>query len=400
MDRVRAAASFVSDVTGLGAPDRVGSSAWRRWFHRLAKIGLWTLLFLVAAAVVASFVPVSYDAITPGTAGNVTPLIRLPNSKAHAHQGSVLLVDVNVVQSLRAIQYAYFWLNSDNQLVPSAELTGGATQPEYQEQGVIDMATAREAATIVALQTAGYHVTATPAGVADYQPLPGSPGASALEVGDVITALGNQPTLSFQALESVVSAHAPGDRVAITSHFLGSNKSHTVDLRLGELRGATSSSKSGTCAPFGSTKGGVAVLQAGKPISCIGLYFEQIYRSSNLPFAVNLNSEGIIGPSAGLAFTLGLLQKLDPEDLTGGHLVAATGTMSVTGQVGDVGGVAQKTVAVRNAGAQLFLVPPQEYTVARSHAGKNLKVVAVSSIAQAIAALKAIGGRIVGPTSS
>ena len=63
------------------------------------------------------------------------------------------------------------------------------TPPQYQEQGVIDMATARQAATVVALQTAGYHVSAIPDGVVDYQPAPGSPGARALQVGDVITSI-------------------------------------------------------------------------------------------------------------------------------------------------------------------------------------------------------------------
>lgn len=358
------------------------------------------IVVLAVAALVASFVPVSYDAITPGSASNVNSMIGVPSARAHHHRGGVLLVDVNLVQSLRAIQYAFYWLNKDNQLVPSGELTGGATPSQYQEQGVIDMATARQAATIVALQTAGYKVRAVANGVVDYQPLAGSPGAGALKVGDVITAIDDRPTLSFQALDAAVAAHVPGTRVTFKVHFLGAKTSRLVPLRLGELRGASSSASSGTCVPLGSTRGGVALLQGGRPISCIGLYFDQLYKTANLPFSVNLNSEGIIGPSAGLAFTLGLLQKLDPLDLTGGHLVAATGTMSINGQVGDVGGVAQKTVAVRNAGAALFLVPPQEYAVAKAHAGSRLKVVSVSTIGQAIAALKRIGGRIAGPTSS
>jgi PDZ domain-containing protein len=69
--------------------------------------------------------------------------------------------------------------------------------------------------------------------------------------------------------------------------------------------------------------------------------------------------------------------------------------MAVNGDVGDVGGVAQKTVAVRNAGAVLFLVPPKELSVARAHAGPNMKVVAVSTIRQAISALEHVGGRLV-----
>ena len=390
----------MSAVSEPRPPEPRPETAMHRRLYRLAKVGLWIFVLSALAALIASFVPVSYDAITPGSALIINPLIGVPKAQSHSHRGGVLLVDVNVVQSLRAIQYAYFWLNSDNELVPSAQLTGTSTQSQYQEQGVIDMATAREAATIVALKTAGYPVTASPNGVVVYQPLPGSPGSAVVRVGDVITALGANPTLSFQALESAVALHRPGERVALRLHFLGSTKSRTVELRLGEVRGTSATAKNGTCVPFGSTEGGVPVLSNGKPLSCIGLYFDQIYQIGHLPFPVNLNSEGIIGPSAGLAFTLGLLEKLDPLDLTGGHVVAATGTMSITGQVGDVGGVAQKTVAVRNAGAKLFLVPPQEFAVAKAHAGTRLKVVAVSTISQAIAALKAIGGRIAGPTSS
>ncbi len=107
---------------------------------------------------------------------------------------------------------------------------------------------------------------------------------------------------------------------------------------------------------------------------------------------VDLSSEGIVGPSAGLAFTLGLMEELDPADLTGGRKVAATGTMSIDGSVGDVGGVAQKTIAVRGAGASVFFVPPQEYTVAKAHAGSRLKVYAVSTIGQAVRILRVTRG--------
>ena len=116
--------------------------------------------------------------------------------------------------------------------------------------------------------------------------------------------------------------------------------------------------RGGLCRPLVRSTAGVVLDHAGKPTSCIGLYLEQIYRTRlgrHLP--VSIDSAGIIGPSAGLAFTLGLLEKLDPADLTGGKRIAATGTMAINGAVGDVGGVAQKTVAVRDAGAVLFLVP-------------------------------------------
>jgi PDZ domain-containing protein len=68
--------------------------------------------------------------------------------------------------------------------------------------------------------------------------------------------------------------------------------------------------------------------------------------------------------------------------------------MSIDGSVGDVGGVAQKTIAVRGAGATVFLVPSPEYNTAKAHAGGNLKVYAVNNIAQAVHILESLGGRI------
>jgi PDZ domain-containing protein len=117
------------------------------------------------------------------------------------------------------------------------------------------------------------------------------------------------------------------------------------------------------------------------------------------PFNVSIDVTNIGGPSAGLAMTLGVIDALDGGSLTGGHTVAATGTIDPQGNVGDVGGVAQKTVAVEKAGATIFLVPPQEYGVAMSEDRPGLKVYEVSTLDRALAVLAAHGGS-VRPASS
>ena len=129
----------------------------------------------------------------------------------------------------------------------------------------------------------------------------------------------------------------------------------------------------------------------GQQVAFMGIAL-MTHAQYDLPFPITINSEGIGGPSAGLAYTLGIIQALTPDDLTGGQKVSATGTIDPTGRVGDVGGVAQKTVAVRNSGATLFLVPPAEYKVAMQHAGNHLKVVPVASLDQALTALGSHGG--------
>jgi PDZ domain-containing protein len=153
------------------------------------------------------------------------------------------------------------------------------------------------------------------------------------------------------------------------------------------------------CARPGELRTSPAILRAGRQIPCLGIEPDQLLRTIDPPFAISMNAEGIIGPSAGLAFTLGLIEKLDGADLTGGAKIAATGTMAIDGTVGDVGGVAQKTVAVRRAGATVFFVPTPELATAEAHAGPDLKVFAVANVHQAIVDLERMGGRVVRPTS-
>jgi PDZ domain-containing protein len=111
------------------------------------------------------------------------------------------------------------------------------------------------------------------------------------------------------------------------------------------------------------------------------------------PFKVDIDSGQIGGPSAGLAFTLGLLDALTPGDLSGGVEVAATGTITPTGDVGEIGGLKQKTIAVMRTGAKVFLVPASEQAEAEEAAkGSDLKIVGVHTLDDALKELASLGG--------
>jgi PDZ domain-containing protein len=112
------------------------------------------------------------------------------------------------------------------------------------------------------------------------------------------------------------------------------------------------------------------------------------------PVNVTVHTQNIGGPSAGLAMTLGIIDKLSSGRLTGHHVVAATGTMDPAGNVGDVGGVAQKTVAVEQAGATVFFVPPGELKAAKSKATPQLHVYPVNNLDQVLQILKQLGGSV------
>ena len=119
-------------------------------------------------------------------------------------------------------------------------------------------------------------------------------------------------------------------------------------------------------------------------------------RVTSLPFDVNISTADIGGPSAGLAFTLALLDELTEGNLMGKGRVAATGTMDEDQNVGAIGALEQKAVAVRDAGVTLFLVPagqsPDEMKAARAAAGSAVRIVQVATLDDALKELRRNGG--------
>ena len=120
----------------------------------------------------------------------------------------------------------------------------------------------------------------------------------------------------------------------------------------------------------------------------------QTQQDWHFPVKVTVHTQNIGGPSAGLAMTLGIIDKLSSGRLTGHRIVAATGTIDQNGNVGDVGGVAEKTIAVERAGATVFFVPSVELKTAEAKASPQLHVYAVSNLDQVLRILKRLGGNV------
>src|SRR6185295_15231828 len=111
----------------------------------------------------------------------------------------------------------------------------------------------------------------------------------------------------------------------------------------------------------------------------------------DFPVNVDIDSGSVGGPSAGLAFTLGVIDALTPGELTGGQKVATTGTISLDGSVGPIGGIKQKVFTVERAGVKVFLVPASEAADARDAAGnRGLKIIPVENVDDALKALASI----------
>jgi len=344
----------------------------RRW-----PVVLVVTLVVVAALVIASsLISVPYYSLVPGDALPVSQLITVPAAQHHTVKGQVLLTDVGV-NSLKLIGLIPAHLDHDATVVPTQQLTGSVPVSEFNAEGTVDMEESQLTAQAVALRELGYPVPERDAGVTVYVIGPGTPAWRVLHVGDVITSIDGTPTTNPSQLQSVIRSHHPGEVVTLrVGTIMQPDSGHAITVRLGST---VEDHKT------------VALLGIGDPAApdVPSMGTQPAY---DFPFKVSINSDNIGGPSAGLAFTLGIINTLSNGRLTGGRTIAATGTIHPDGTVGDVGGVKQKTVAVERAGATAFFVPVQELSTARAMATPGLKVFAVRSVDQALGDLQRLGG--------
>ncbi len=331
------------------------------------RIALAAIAVIILAIV--SFVNLPIWAIAPGTAQEVSKLITIQGRSNSTSASHILMTDVRL-GPVSPLEWLIDKTNPNVELVPSSEILGTTPSSSFIPTQLDEMKQSQEAATLAALGYLGYNLNlikgAMVAGIAKVSVV-----SSLLHPGDLITAVNGTAVTSAAQLVSVISKFHPKDSIRITfipaaqvaDRASASNPYKTVSVTLGSRPGDPAKAYLGV-----SIADGV---------------------SYSTPFKVSISTPGIGGPSAGLAFTLGIIDRLEGGGLTKGNTIAATGTISPDGAVGDVGGVPQKTVAVERAGARLFLVPPQEYKAALSKATPKLKVEEVSTLKQAVSDVEA-----------
>jgi PDZ domain-containing protein len=391
----------------IAAPASEGSWLRRR---RLLVAVVVVVAIVVAVGIWADKKADGYFAYLPGSAPTITtsaqcrlggsgtlvlpggePCARLVIEDGHAHviEGRLLMVDV---LEGTATPFEYLeqrlgllnWFHKGAQLLSNASVLGTTPAAQYNCQDDQDMATASQTAPVLALTRLGYHVKYQALGARVEEVLSGTGASSAgIKCNDLITAVNGKNVTTAADVGSILHTDKPGNTVKVTVERTGSNgKTQKVTL---------ATRLSGFPAKYSPT----GKAEPNVPFLGIETYTQGMY---TLPFRVSVEVGDIGGPSAGLALTLGLLDALSDGTLTGGHVIAATGTIDSTGAVGAIGGVQQKTVAVERAGAKLFLVPPDNYQAAENEADSGLKVEAVSTLSQALEDIRNFGGHI--PTTT
>lgn len=305
-----------------------------------------------------------YDTLgSSGSGADRAPLIAIPDRTTYPTTGRLDLLTVSVRGTVSGgppwLDLAEAWLDPTKAVIPlEAVFPRGESQQEADQQSAAQMTASQRSAIAAALLELGYDVRAD---VTIGTVQPGSAAAGRLRAGDVVTSFDGAAIQDSCALQNAVLAHGDGPGAVVVT------------------RDGASRSISVTPADVDDGAGGTRPL--------LGVSTSATF---DYPFTVRLRIDRVGGPSAGLMFALGIVDRLTPGALTGGRHIAGTGTICGDGRVGPIGGVVQKMAAARSAGATLFLAPRDNCDEVAGHVPGGLAVVPVSTLSDALEALEAV----------
>ncbi len=329
-----------------------------------------SLIFLVSlVSAIGFFVRPSYVAIVPGSVRDTEPLVAVEGVETYPSEGELDYTTVRLQQDMDLWTYLYTKWRGEGEFIEKDVYFGTLTPDENREVNLERMTSAKDTAIAVALDELGFD-TISDAGVVVATVVENGPAVGLLEAGDVLSSINGEPITSHLQLVERLSKYRPGD-VATFEVTRGDTAPQEISVTLG-------------------------VRDDGGEAGFIGIGPVTLADIQDPPFEIDIDSGSVGGPSAGLAFTLAILEELTPGELTGGTKVAITGTIGIDGTVGPIGGIEQKAVAVRKSGAAYFIVPsaqqPEELDVVRERVGSGVQVIAVDDLDGALEALRGIGG--------
>jgi PDZ domain-containing protein len=319
---------------------------------------------LLASAL--AFVPVPYVIFRPGpvvnTLGTVDGkrLISIEGRTSYPPEGTLDMTTVRVSGGpgtrLSLFSALRAWLSDSRAAVPEeAVFQPGLSEQETRDQDIGRMLSSQQSATAAALGALGIPVPTTlnVAGIS-----PDVPAAKVLKPKDVVTNVNGTAIKDLTQLRAVLQRTQAGREVKITVRRGGAEQ----DVVTRTIRG-----------------------EDGQTL--LGVFLDPKFQ---FPFQVKIDIPDVSGPSAGMVFALGIIDNLTPGDLTGGEQVAGTGTIDADGSVGPIGGIQQKLVGARQAGARYFLAPSANCDEVRDHVPDGLQVVKVATLTEARRAMDAI----------
>lgn len=340
---------------------RMFSSLSRRVRALLVASVVFLVLFILALTM-----PVPYVVMSPGPTYNTLgadnrgqKIIVINGKEANTTTGHLNMTTVDVSTApLTAFGAILGWLRHDDVVVPKAAVyPPGQSEAQVNQANTQAFAQSQDSAVAAAACELGYpHKFGVASVTSD------GPSYELLQPSDLFQTIAGQPATTSDELTAILAKQTPGTKVPIVVERTGQPK--TVTVTLGPpLKGRTGASL------------GVSV----SPQIC------------QMPFGVDLGlGNQIGGPSAGLMFALGIMDKVGKTDLTKGRFIAGTGTIDQSGNVGPIGGIQLKMIAARHAGATVFLAPAGNCSDVRGATPSGLDVIKVSTLHQAVQDLAAL----------
>jgi len=333
-----------------------------------------TAAVLVIAIAALNLIHVPKVILRPGPVTNTLgeadgkPVVEIKGVKTYPTSGNLDFVTVSMAGGPQYPVSVMEWLKAkyldgDAEIDPeSMWFPKGVTSRQVEQQSTAEMTNSQQTAEVVAMRAAGITVPET---ISVVQLQDGAAATGKLRPKDVLVSLNGTKVTDLKSVATTMSKVKPGATVPVTVKRSGKQVHLQVPTSKGQDGGAVF---------------GIAITPSYK-----------------FPYEVKVNAGDVGGPSAGTMFTLAIYDKLTPGALTGGQQVAGTGTISEDGSVGPIGGIKQKMIGAKRAGAKFFFAPVSDCQEAKGHVPSGLTVIKIDDLQQALAALKQIrAGRTTG----
>ncbi|MBB6437448.1 YlbL family protein [Streptomyces candidus] len=337
-------------------------------------------LVLIALLCAGVLIKVPYSEMSPGPTVNTLgdaggePVLQISGRKTYPTSGHLNMTTVRVTGAdyrMNLMETVYGWLAHDSIVVPHSTLyPDGKTEEQSTQENAEEFTQSQETAKVAALKALKLPV-ATRVVVASV--VKDSPAQGKLHAGDVIREVDGRKVEEPGDVAKIVTQRKPGEKVVFT---------------VVPAKEAAAAEKAHRAQPTATEKITVTTKKAddnGRAI--VGI---QAGTDHTFPFTIDIKLADVGGPSAGLMFSLGIVDKLTEGDMTGGKFVAGTGTIDEKGKVGPIGGIQMKTVGARKAGAQYFLTPKENCATAAADVPDGLTLVRVDTLDDAVKSMEGI----------
>ncbi len=335
----------------------------RGWFGWLLLAG-GLLGSLVVALLPAPYVierpgPTFDTLSTVAVGGEEVPLISLPGEQTYPTEGELRMLTVTIVGN-RETPISWFdvgaaWFDPSRAVLPIDEIYPVGTSVEQSnEQSRVEMENSQQEAIAAALTELDYEFDST---LTIAETFADTPADGVLQAGDEIVSFNGQGFADVSALREEVAEVGVGNPAPIV--VLRDGEEQTFELSPADADGT----------------------------AVIGVSIASEYE---FPVDVSIQLENVGGPSAGMMFALGIVDKLSEGPLTGGEEIAGTGTITAGGDVGPIGGIRQKLYGALDAGADWFLAPAANCGEVVGHVPDGLEVFKVETLDDALAVLEVV----------